>query len=171
MSVDGWIISDHVGGRERWDEYFEQLYQVDPPAISLDFRDVTIPVPDPPISELLKAGSEPMARGLHAVLPAIWQSGSITPDLLRGLVIPLWKEKGDSWDYSNYRGITLLNLQPPAKAPKTGAIWIHSWQVHNILALQVTVERRREFGRRLLAAYIDFKRRLIRCIVNYCGRF
>ncbi|XP_069993160.1 uncharacterized protein [Penaeus vannamei] len=50
-SVDGRIILDHVGVREYWAEYFEQLYQVDPPTVSPYARDVAIPVPDPPISE------------------------------------------------------------------------------------------------------------------------
>lgn len=71
---------------------------------------VEIPVPDPTIrriqlssgkavgicciaAELLKAVGEPMARGLQAVLAAIWQSGTIPPDLLRGVVIPLWRRK------------------------------------------------------------------------------
>ncbi|XP_069978525.1 uncharacterized protein [Penaeus vannamei] len=112
---------------------------VDPPAVSLDARDVAISVPDPPISEdpptmnkvreaisklkhetaagkcdipaeLLKAGVEPVAQGLRVVLAAIWHSGSIPPDLLRGVVIPLWKGKGDRWHCSNYCDITLLSI-------------------------------------------------------------
>ncbi|XP_069969587.1 uncharacterized protein [Penaeus vannamei] len=127
-SVDGQIISDHVGVRERWAEYFEQLYLANPTAVSLDVSVVAIPVPDPPIiedsltlteameaiskpkggkapglcdiyAELLKARDEPMARCLHTILAAIWQSGSIPPDLLMGVVIPLWKGKGDRWDW------------------------------------------------------------------------
>lgn len=44
--------------------------------------------------------------GLHALLAAIWQSGTIPQDLLRGVVIAFWKGKGDQWDCSNYSGIT-----------------------------------------------------------------
>lgn len=33
-----------------------------------------------------------MAQDLHTVLATIWQSGSIPPDLLRGVIIRLWKE-------------------------------------------------------------------------------
>ncbi|XP_069997659.1 uncharacterized protein [Penaeus vannamei] len=51
-----------------------------------------------------------MARGWHAVLAAICQSMSIPSDLLRSVVIPLWKGKGDHWDCSNYRDITLLSI-------------------------------------------------------------
>ena len=202
-SADGRIISDHVGVRERWAEYFEQLYQVDPPTVSLDASDVSVPVPDPPISEepptltevrmaisklksgkaagicdipaeLLKAGGEPMARGLHTVQTAIWQSGTIPPDLLRGVVIPLWKGKGDRWDCSNYRGITLLSIPGKVLAhillkrirnhllrhqrPEQSGFTPGKSTIDRILALRLIVERRREFGRGLLAAYIDLKK-------------
>ncbi|XP_069983535.1 uncharacterized protein [Penaeus vannamei] len=138
--VSGQIVSDPVAVREHWAEYFEQLYQVDPPAVNLDAQSAETPLPDPPISEdppsltevrgaisklksgkaagicgipaeQLKAGGELMARGLHAVLAAIWQYSSVPLDLLRGVVIPLWKGKGDRWDCSNHQGITLLSIQ------------------------------------------------------------
>ncbi|XP_069984642.1 uncharacterized protein [Penaeus vannamei] len=47
--------------------------------------------------ELLKAGCEPMAWDLYAILAAIWQFGAVSPDLLRGVVIPLWKGNGNHW--------------------------------------------------------------------------
>ena len=50
-SVSGQIISDPVAVWERWAEYFEQLYQVDPPTVNLDAGSAEIPLPDPPISE------------------------------------------------------------------------------------------------------------------------
>ncbi|XP_069972971.1 uncharacterized protein [Penaeus vannamei] len=86
--VSGQIVTDPVAVRERWAEYFEQLYQVDPAT----------------------ADGESMAWGLHAVLAAIWRSGTIPPDLLRVVVIPLLKGKGDRWDCSNHRGITLVSV-------------------------------------------------------------
>ena len=202
-SVSGQIVSDPVAVRGRWAEYFEQLYQVDPPTVNLDAGSVEIPLPDPPISEdppsltevrgaisklksgkaagicgipaeLLKAGGEPMARGLHAVLAAIWQSGSVPPDLLRGVVIPLWKGKGDRWDCSNHRGITLLSVPGKVLAHillrrirdhllrhqrlEQSGFTPGKSTIDRILALRVIVERRREFGRGLLAAYIDLKK-------------
>ncbi|XP_069989710.1 uncharacterized protein [Penaeus vannamei] len=60
--------------------------------------------------EMLKAGEEAMVRGLYAVMAAIWLSGTITPDLLRGVIIPFWKGKGDRWDCSNHQGITLISI-------------------------------------------------------------
>ncbi|XP_037772675.1 uncharacterized protein LOC119568289 [Penaeus monodon] len=43
-----------------------------------------------------------MAQSFHAVLIAIWQSGTIPPDMLRDVVILLWKEKGDRWDSTRW---------------------------------------------------------------------
>ena len=48
---------------------------------------------------LLKGGGEAMIRGLHAVLTAVWHSGTISPDWKKGLVISIWKEKGDGQMY------------------------------------------------------------------------
>lgn len=41
--VDGWIISDYIAVCERWNEYFEQLYQIGPSAVSLEASGVAIP--------------------------------------------------------------------------------------------------------------------------------
>ena len=116
--------------------YFERLYQADPPAVELDIRGVAITVADPPINcgppslvetqaavnrlkwgkapgicgihaELLKAGGNAAIVSLHAVL---WNTGIIPTDWKRGLVVPLWKGKGDRHDCNNYRGVTLLSV-------------------------------------------------------------
>ena len=114
-----------------WAGYFERLYQADPPAIELDIRGVTIPVAKPPINcgppsfvetqaamnrlkwdealeicgihaELLKAGGNAAIVSLHAVLCSTWNTGIIPTDWKRGLVVPLWKEKGDHQDSNNH---------------------------------------------------------------------
>ncbi|XP_069998501.1 uncharacterized protein [Penaeus vannamei] len=84
-------------------------------------------------AELLKAGGEPMVHGLHAILAAIQPSGTIPPDLLR--------------DH-------LLRHQRPEQSGFTPG----KSTIDCILTLRVIVERRREFGRGLLAAYIDLKK-------------
>ena len=60
-------------------------------------------------AELLKAEGEAMIRGLHAVLTAVWHSGTIPLDWKKGLVVPIWKGKSDRQDCNIYRGITLLS--------------------------------------------------------------
>ena len=34
----------------RWSDYFERLYQADPPAVELDVRGVTVPIADPAVN-------------------------------------------------------------------------------------------------------------------------
>ena len=110
-----------------------------------------------------------MTRGLHAVLAAIWRSGTIHPDLLRDIVIPLWKGKGDQWDCNNHRGITRLSI--PSKVLRRIRDHLLRHQrlkqseftpgksiINRARALQVIVERRCEFGRGLLAAFIGLKK-------------
>ncbi|XP_069999408.1 uncharacterized protein [Penaeus vannamei] len=49
--VNGQIVSDPVAVWEHWADYFEQLYQVDPPIVNLDAGSAKIPLPGPPINE------------------------------------------------------------------------------------------------------------------------
>ena len=125
--------------KPRWASYFERLYQADPPAVELDVRGVTITIADPSINcgppsfvetqtvvkwlklckapgicgihvELLKAGENAVLVSLHAVLCSAWNTGIIPTDWKRGLVVPLWKGKGDRQDCNNYRAVTLLSV-------------------------------------------------------------
>jgi len=110
---DGRVVSELGEYRARWAEYFEQLYRVDPPTSQLPLAGTQPLVADPPISEappsteevrravsrlksgkaagvcgiaveLLKVGGEAMICGLHAVLSAVWETGTIPPDCKRG---------------------------------------------------------------------------------------
>ena len=47
---------------------------------------------------------------LHVVLCFAWDTGIIPTDWKRGLVVPLWKGKGDHQDCNNSRGVTLLSV-------------------------------------------------------------
>ena len=51
-----------------------------------------------------------MICGLHAVLTVVCHSGTIPPDWKKGLIVPIWKGKGDRQDCNNYHGITLLSV-------------------------------------------------------------
>ncbi|WP_209300514.1 hypothetical protein, partial [Lonepinella koalarum] len=61
-------------------------------------------------AELLKAGGDTALLSLHAIICSIWNTGVIPTDWKRGLVVPLWKGKGDRQDCNNYRGVTLLSV-------------------------------------------------------------
>ncbi|KAG0720560.1 Nucleotide exchange factor SIL1 [Chionoecetes opilio] len=191
------------GQMARWAEYFGQLFTVDPPTEQLHTTGLQAVDADPPIdetapsldevreavaklkggkaagvcnisAELLKAGSEAMFHGLHAVLTAMWQSGTIPPDWKRGLVVPIWKGKGDRQDCNNYRSITLLSVPGKVLAhllltrirshlvkhqrPQQSGFTPGKSTMDRILALRVLVERRREFRQGMLAAYVDLKK-------------
>ena len=62
-------------------------------------------------AEPLKAGGNAVLVLLHAVLFSAWKTGIIPTDWKRGLVVPLWKGKGDRQDCNNYRRVTLLSVQ------------------------------------------------------------
>ena len=122
-----------------WAEYFEQLFKVNPLSGWFQTTGLQVMDADPPINEalssfdevkeavaklrggkaagicninaeLLKAGGKAMIRGLHAVLTAVWYSGTIPPDWKMGLDAPIWKGKGDRQNCNNYREITLLSV-------------------------------------------------------------
>jgi len=63
-----------------WARCFGWLFQADPPAVE------------------------------HAVLCSAWNTGIIPTDWKRGLVVPLWKGKGDHQDCNNYQRVTLLSV-------------------------------------------------------------
>lgn len=110
----------------------------------------------------------------NTVLAAIWQSGTIPHDLLKGVVILLWKGKGDCWDCVNHRGITLLSVPSKVLAlillrrirdhllmnqrQEQSGFTPGKSTIDRILALRTIVEHCREFDRGLLAAYFDLKK-------------
>ena len=122
-------------------------------------------------AELLKAGGNAALMLLHAVLCSPWNTGIIPTDWKRGLVVPLWKGKGDRQDCNNYRGVMLLSvpgkvfariiidrvrhhLLEHQRSGQSGFTPKRS-TVDRILALRVLNECRREFLQGLLAAYFD----------------
>ena len=202
-SADGLLVTDVAEQRARWAGYFEQLYVAQPPTYQLQLAELHTLVADPPINvsapslaevreavarlksgkapgvcgisaELLKGGGDAMIRGLHAVLTAVWQTGSVPPDWKRGLVVPIWKGKGSRQDCNNYRGITLLSMPGKVLAhlllmrirghllehqrPEQSGFTPGKSTTDRILALRVLVERRREFRQGFLAAYVDLKK-------------
>ncbi|KAG0720902.1 Transposon TX1 uncharacterized protein [Chionoecetes opilio] len=215
-TADGRLVSDMDGQMARWAEYFGQLFTVDPPTEQLHTTGLQAVDADPPIdetapsldevreavaklkggkaagvcnisAELLKAGGEAMIRGLHAVLTAVWQSGTIPPDWKRGLVVPIWKGKGDRQDCNNYRGITLLSVPGKVLAhllltrirshlvkhqrPQQSGFTPGKSTTDRILALRVLWNADVSFDRGCLQPMLISRRRLTQCIVSHSGIF
>ena len=189
--------------RGRWAEYFEGLYRAEPPGRELSAEGVTAVVADPPIScdpptleetrraldqlrdgrapgvcgiraEMLRAGGFVVILWLHTLFCSIWSSGVIPTDWKRGLIVPIWKGKGDTQECNNYRGVTLLSVPGKVFArvllnrirqllldhqrPEQSGFTPKRSTVDCILALRLLTERRREYQAPLLAAYIDFRK-------------
>jgi hypothetical protein len=200
---DGAVLSDASEVRARWAGYFERLYQAEPPSRELNVMDVAVPEADPPINcdppttaetrsavaqlkcgkapgvcgihaELLRSGGEAVLLRLHAILCAVWRTKIIPTDWKRGLIVPLWKGKGDPRDCNNSRGVTLLSVPGKVLAriilsrirdhllahqrPEQSGFTPKKSTTDRILALRVLIERKREFRQQLLAAYVDFRK-------------
>ena len=125
-------------------------------------------------AELLKAGGPTVLLHLHAVLCSAWSTGVIPADWRRGLVVPLWKGKGDRLECSNYRAVTLLSVPGKVFArvllerirhhllayqrPEQSGFTPKRSTIDRILALRVLIERKRDYRQRLVAAYVDLRK-------------
>ena len=199
----GEILFEEEQVRARWAGYFEQLYKADPPAyqveISEDPRVSDAPSVDTGLPslgetrkavarlknrraagicgispEFLKCGGEAVLKRLHAVICSAWDTGVIPSDWKRGLVVPLWKGKGDTLDCNNYRGVTLLSVPGKVFAriirdrilpclmagqrPQQSGFTAKKSTIDRILALRVLIEQKGEFRQRLHAAYVDLRK-------------
>jgi len=200
LAADGSILSEEDVPK-RWAEYFEELHGAEPPSRELPAYDAVPKEADPPIRadepsltevrkalgqlkdgkapgvcgvyvEMLKAGGEATLRWLHTLICSVWNTGVIPTDWKRGLVVPIWKGKGNARECSNYRGVTLLSVPGKVFArvllnrirqqlldhqrPEQSGFTPKRSTVDRILALRVLTERLREYDRAVIAAYIDF---------------
>ena len=109
-----------------------------PPSLGIDTSGITPLTADPPISihppttseiekalgsmkagkaagvcgiptELLKAGGGAALRGLAAVFNKIWNTCEIPADWRRGIIIPIFKGKGNRREYGCQSGVTFLS--------------------------------------------------------------
>ena len=109
-------------------------------------------------AELLKACKNAVPMSLHAVLCSAWNTGIIPTDWKRGLVVHLWKGKGDRQGCNNYRGVMLLSVPGKVFArivldrvhhhllehqrPEQSGFTPKRSTIDRILALRVLTERR-----------------------------
>ena len=112
---------------------------------------------------MLKVGGEATLRWLHTLICSVWNTGVIPTDWKRGLVVPIWKGKGDVRECSNYRGVTLLSVPGKVFArallsrirqqlldhqrPEQSGFTPKRSTVDRILALRVLTERLQEYDK------------------------
>ena len=83
---------------------------------------------------MLKAGGESALKGLHRQFCSVWNSGVIPTDWKRGIVVPIWKGKGNIRECNNYSFTTLLSVLGKAFA----------WLVLHRVQLQLLGQQRHE---------------------------
>ena len=103
----------------------------------------------------------------------IWNAERVPQDWKEGVIIPVFKNKGNSHDPSNYRPITLLSVPSKvftsillqrirshlisARRPEQAGFTPCRSTTDCILALRMFAQQRREYRKVLYAAYIDLK--------------
>jgi len=60
--------------------------------------------------ELLKCALKPVSTALHRLFLLVWKTGKVPSDWHDGIIISLYKGKGQKTDSGNYRPITLLSV-------------------------------------------------------------
>ena len=203
LSSNGSILTDTKAKLDRWREHYEKVLCRSAPApcarlqnfasagtpsdtISLEppsLAEVTntlrklptgrAPGADGITAEMLKSTVSDSATRLKALFEKIWNAESVPKEWKEGIIISVYKNKGNSRDPSNYRPITLLSV--PSKVFTSvllKRIRFHLFSVRRpqqagftpsrsttdcILALRVMAQRRREYWKALFAAYVDLK--------------
>ena len=123
--------------------------------------------------EMLRAAADSIAPRLHQICQRIWEEERIPADWKEGIILPLYKNKGDRRDTSNYRPITLLSV--PSKVitaiifgrikplifekrrPQQAGFTPGRSTTDCILTLTILAQHRRMFRKPLYAAYVDLK--------------
>jgi hypothetical protein len=122
---------------ERWNEYFNELLNVDVTTqdeeneiptdetettqddeeISMEEIEKAVkrtknnksPGPDQIPIEVVKAAGDPMIHFLHKMFNTAYRTGQVPPLWNKSEICPIFKNKGDAQDCKNYRGISLMS--------------------------------------------------------------
>lgn len=131
---DGQIIAEREAVLDRWAEYFEELLnqslptqggeeewleqgandRVKPPTLEevheaiAALKNNKAPGRDNICAEQLKYGGSDLAEAIYRLIRKIWETEKMPDDWSEGVICPLFK-KGDKFQCSNYRGITLIS--------------------------------------------------------------
>ena len=59
---------------------------------------------------MFKYGGEGLLRKLHDLILAVWEAEAVPKDWKDSIIISIYKNKGDSSEFRNSRGIFLLSV-------------------------------------------------------------
>ena len=132
------LLTDKEAILQRWSEHFEGLYsdrravqesslakipqvdvklELDGPPTREEIRKATVqqkvgksPGIDHIPAEVYQHGGEAVLDKLLDLFTNCWEKGTLPQDLRNAVIVPLYKNKGEKPDCSNYRYITLLSV-------------------------------------------------------------
>ena len=135
--ADGTFVRSPAERLQRWRDFFEELYNHDPPqgppatpppidppeALMVDdeptsaevkaairsLKNGKAPGVDQVTAEAIKAGGETLLRRLQSLLQTIWRTEQVPDAWRKAIIVPIHK-KGDNRECKNYRGISLLSI-------------------------------------------------------------
>ena len=135
--ADGTFVRSPGERLQRWKEFFQQLYNHDPPqgpppepppidppenpflddeptvnemrSAIRSLKNGKAPGMDQVTAEMIKAGGDILLQRLHVLLTRIWRSERVPSAWKKAIIVPILK-KGDSRECKNYRGISLLSI-------------------------------------------------------------
>jgi len=128
--------------------------------------------PDNIQPEMFKYAEGPIAQSLYDLFQKVWSTGKVPSDWKEGLIMSLYKGKGQKANCSSYRPISLLSvpgkvfahvlsrLQPllvRQRRPHQSGFTPGRSTADAILALRLLAEIHREFDKPLHTAFIDIK--------------
>lgn len=204
LDKDNRIITNEEDIMERWKEYFHELLtstqitentketQCDMQSKTTEEGDIKIPEVinaikiakrgksaghDKINAEMLKLLGEHGIQALTVLLNKTWDTGVIPNDWKIGIIIPIYKNKGDSRNCINYRGITLMSIvgkiyesildkrlrdivEPQLEDEQSGFRKGCSAQ-DLTFTIQQMLEKKITANQQLYAAFIDMEKRLV----------
>ena len=135
--ADGAFVRSAAERLQRWREFFEELYNHDPPhgppaapppidppetpmvdteptikevkAAARSLKNGKAPGVDQVTAEAIKAGGDVLLYRLHLLVQTIWRTEQVPLRWRKAVIVPIHK-KGDNRECKNYRGISLLSI-------------------------------------------------------------
>ena len=203
LSDDGSTITDVQSKLARWKQHYTCALNKPHPPPSLRLQafansgvvDTRVPLDPPSLSEIfqvirklpkgrapgldgitgemLQSASDSIVPRLHQLCKRVWEEERVPPEWKEGVILPLYKSKGDRRNTSSYRPITLLSV--PSKVvtaiilkrihplilekrrPQQAGFTPNRSTTDCILTLTVLAQQLRSFRKPLLAAYVDLR--------------
>ena len=124
--------------------------------------------------EMLKCGGEVVVDWIFCLCKLAWESSVVPEDWKKGIIIPIYKGKGDRWECNSHRGISLLSIVGKVYgrividrvrgiteqliSEEQGGFREGRGCVDQIFTVRILAEKYLERGKRLYLAFVDLEK-------------